>query len=396
MPELSGKTAAVWLEPEQAGLVREIVGELGLRVVGVGSPALGRAAELATDLSPLGRPAAALDDLRQALVGAEGELFILASTGEFGGSEAGHDHVAARAGEDAAALAARRQRGGVRGGAGACVVTFDPLPASLLDVVLPSPHGGATDAERAGVVLGQQSAVEPGGVSGGVAVGVEWAGFVPLFRMGQSMRQAVDVLAHAGSAHTVAVELFSGMGEGGLGARLLDGIDLVTHLLGEPDAVSASYVWPGRGRVVHPLPGDSLHGLRGGMTVNLRYSDGRTASLTCADGSVGGGAWSRRATVVCDGGRVRIGDAGFEWVPAGGSGVDRSVGWADEQAGVRASAVFVEAIARLAGPRAGGNSGWDVPVDWARVLSVAGAALLSARTGEAESPRMILRMARTV
>ena len=68
-----------------------------------------------------------------------------------------------------------------------------------------------------------------------------------------------------GEPHTVAVECFSGVGEGGLGARLLDGAELATHLLGEPDSVEASYVWPGRGRVVHPMPGDSLYGLRGAM-----------------------------------------------------------------------------------------------------------------------------------
>jgi hypothetical protein len=35
------------------------------------------------------------------------------------------------------------------------------------------------------------------------------------------------------------------------------------------------------------------------------------------------------------------------------------------------------------------------PTDYARILSVTGAILLSARTGEVESPETILRMART-
>ncbi|MFN7021101.1 MAG: hypothetical protein ACK4WH_07220 [Phycisphaerales bacterium] len=390
MTTFARKTAAVWLEPDQLGLVADVVRSLELRVVAAGTPSLGRSAELAADLGSSGVRPVVLDDLRQALAGAEADLFLLASTDGFSRGRAltGGESLAGFGADDAAVLVARLGRGGQ-------VVSFDPLPASILDQSAHPADAALTEAERAGVVIGQQSA-PPASPSGGAtdSRGSPWAAFVPLLRTGSSMQSAAEVLALAGEPHTVAVECFSGVGEGGLGARLLDGAELATHLLGEPDSVEASYVWPGRGRVVHPLPGDSLYGLRGAMTVDLRYGDGRAASLVCADASVGAGRWSRRVTIIGERGRVRIGDAGFEFVSADGRAVDRSRGWADEAEGVKASAVFAGAIHRLIDPHAGGVR--DLPVDWARTLSVTGAALLSARTGEPESPQTIRRMASTL
>lgn len=386
MTTFAGRSAAVWLDPDQLGLVADITRSLGLRVVAAGTPSLGRSAELAADLGSHGIRPVVLDDLRQALAGAEADLFILASTDGFSRGRAltGGEPPTGFGADDAAVLVARLSRGGQ-------VVSFDPLPASILDRSTHPADGGMTEAERAGVVIGQQSAL-PASPSGAADTrGSPWAAFVPLFRTGPSMQGAAEVLALAGEPHTVAVECFSGMGEGGLGARLLDGAELATHLLGEPDSVEASYVWPGRGRVVHPLPGDSLFGLRGAMTVDLRFGDGRAASLVCADASVGAGRWSRRVTIISERGRVRIGDAGFEFVSADGRTIDRSMGWADETEGVKAAAVFAGAIRRLIDPHAGGVR--DLPVDWARTLSVTGAALLSARTGEPESPQTIRRMA---
>jgi hypothetical protein len=207
------------------------------------------------------------------------------------------------------------------------------------------------------------------------------------------MRAAGDVLGQVGTVHTMAVEFCCGTGEGTLGARLFDAIELATNVLGEPDVVDAVYVWPGRGRVVHPTPGDSLHGLCGAMTINLRFSDGRGASVVCADGSVGAGRWSRRATMIGERGRLCVGDTGFEFVGADGATIDRSEGVIKRGWMAEAADVFAEAITRVVDPHADGR---DRPTDWARVLSVAGAALLSARTGEPESPATIMRMARTV
>lgn len=376
-----------------------------VRVVGVGSPALGRSAELAAAFGPEAQP---LDDLRRALSSAEADVFVLAATGEFAAGEGrphGHAHpgsdaamearsaaatlapddsALATASDEAVAITARRARGTL-------VISFDPMPSSVLDLetIIPAAAGGATVAEQAGVVLGQ-GAPAATALHTAPARG-EWSIFLPLFRLGPAMRAAQDVLAHAGSIHTIAAEFSAGRGEGTVGARLFDVMDAITSLLGEPDSVDAAYVWPGRGRVVHPVPTDSLAGLRGAMSANVRFSDGRAASFLVADGSVGAGRWSRSLTIIGDGGRLSIRDDRFEFFSADGKSVDRSAGFGPSGLADGAAA-FAEQFVDLLDPHAAGRP--RQPVNHGRVLSAAGAALLSARTGEPESPGTILRMAR--
>lgn len=365
-------TAILWLVPEQLALVRAIVDRARLKVAGVGSPAIGRAAELAAAFN-----AAPLDDLRQALTSAEGQVVLLASLGEFASGP--------RAGEDAHVLAERHARPGNGG-----VISLLPLPASVLD--LESPGEGVPGAEAAGpgVVLGP-------GAGDDRAAGLEsaeLASFVPLMRTSPAMRAAADVLGHLGPVHTMSVEVAAGAAEGDLGARMFDALDLITSLMGEPDAVDATYVWPGRERIVHPVAGDTLRALSGAMTANLRFPDGRGASVMAADASVGAARWARRATILGSGGRITITDAGFEFAPvarAEGSAVDRWTGGLEVDDAAGPAPIFAEQISRLLDPHAAA----DAPVNTLRVLSVAGAALLSARTGEPESPGTIVRMART-
>lgn len=385
------RTAILWLEPDQLNLLQRIVADAGLRVVGVGSPVLGRAAELAAAFDAHALP---LDDLRQALTSVEGDLFLLASIGDFGRTR----HAASASGttahtgiDDCLVLDQRRNRGTL-------IVSFEPLPASILDLAMPAPSGGvglpvgSSDAEQAGVVLGQQSSSPVLPVTSAVA---HWAAFIPLFRLGPSMRAAADVIAHLGPLHTVAAEFVSGAGEGPVGSRVFDAVEAITSLLGEPDSVDASYVWPGRGKVVHPVPDDSLRGLQGAIAASMRYADGRAATLLAADSHVGSGRWSRTLTMIGDGGRLRVHDRGFEFVSADGKIVDRSAELLqahtnDESA---AASLFAHQLNALLDPHTAGRQ--DQPIDYARVLSVAGAALLSARTAEPESPGTILRMART-
>ena len=112
-------------------------------------------------------------------------------------------------------------------------------------------------------------------------------------------------------------------------------------------------------------------------------------------------------TLIGEGGRLRVtddgaggsggagmGTGGFVWLSADGQTVDASRP-ARRKRGQeeRPDEAFVDAaseqVARLLDQRVPAPA----PTDYAAVLAAAGAALLSARTGEAESPRTILRMA---
>lgn len=365
MADLSAKSAAVWLDLNQVELVRAAMQGSGLVLVGAGCTQLGRAAEVAEALGT--RP---LEDLRGALTTSDADVVLLASCGDFGaageGASGTRRGAAGIGADDLAVLADRRARGGV-------ILTMEPMPASALQLSAPALAAG-------------EHAVEAGSAAVAPATGFgsgEWVTVAPLLRRAGVMRTASDVLSHLGQLHTVTAEFFAGPAEGSLGARLFDAIDLVTSLLGDAETVDAMYVWPGRGKIVHPVVGESLRDLAGVITANLRFPDGRAAAIACGDHSVGCGRWSRRVTLIGEAGRVSLTDAGFEFVSADGATVDRS-----EHRAVGLSDLLREQLMAAVDPR----SPAVPPTAWTRVLTTAGATLLSARTGEAESPETILRM----
>lgn len=399
----AARTVVVWLEPEQVDLVRAALDavvlegaapESRLRIVGAGCPRAGRSRELAEALGdPSTAPIMPMDDLRAALLTSDADLFLLAAPGDFGGDRdrpaAGAGAGPERAGADDWAVIEQRKA------AGGAIVTLEPMPASVLQLHTPTLGSGP---EPPAVVLGPGdgapsaagSGIAPGGGAGG-----EWATFAPSFRRGPSMRAAADVIEQVGPIHTVSVEFLAGRAEGSLGARLFDAAETVCGLLGEPESADAAYVWPGRGKVVHPAVSESLRDLSGMMCVNLRFADGRAASIVAGDASVGCGRWSRRACIVGEKGRLVVHDDGFEFIGADGRTFDRSApvlpGASSAEGHGPAGALLADQLRRMlemAPPAV-------PPSDYARVLSVTGAALLSARTGEVESPETILRMART-
>lgn len=388
------KTVVVWLEPDQVDLVRAVLDAVGggaarggLHVVGAGCPQIGRSREVAESLAGPGS-IMPMDDLRAALTTSDADLFILAAPGDFGsGGErfgGGGGGSSGSSVDDWAVIEQRRAAGGA-------MLTLEPMPASVLQLHSPTLGSGP---EQAAIMLGPGDAGASmrgaGGTGGGG--GGEWATFAPSFRRGPAMRAAADVLGQLGAVHTVSVEFLSGRGEGPLGARLFDAAETVCSLLGDAESVDAMYVWPGRGKIVHPTVGESLRGLSGMMTVNIRFADGRAASIVAGDHAVGCGRWSRRACIVGEKGRLIVHDDGFELFGADGRTFDRSapVLPAPESQSL-AGAVLADQLRRLlemAPPVV-------PPTDYARILSVTGAILLSARTGEVESPETILRMART-
>jgi hypothetical protein len=340
---------AAWLDPEQVAFVRAVVDRVGLRIVAGGSSQVGRSGEVAAALGvqPLG-------DLRAALAAVDADVVLLAAPGDFAGGTGGSEA------EDRGVLAACRQRG-VR------VFTLEPMPSSLLQLEVPVLAGGP------------DSPLPSAG---------DWATFAPSARLSRAVREAADVIVQLGALRTVAFAGWSGVGEGSLGARVFDGVDAVSWLLGEPESVSASFAFPGRGTPVHAVPGQSLRGLDGDLTANLRYADGRAGAVLASSRA---GRWGRTLTLLGEGGRLRITDDGFEWIGPDGKTIDSArvpgVGLDDP------AALAVEAVAdqmsRALDPRVPAPA----PTDYVQTLAIAGAVLLSARTGEAESPATLRRMA---
>lgn len=339
------KRIAAWLMPEQIPMIQRIAAAVEVTVTSAGSPMRGQSAAVANAFD-----AVAVDDLRSMLVSADVDLILLASAGTFG--------IGSR-GDDAEAVQAANVRG-------VEVATFEPVPPTALELA----SGGWMQARGGGLP-------------------VEMLRFVPLMRLSRPFREATEVLESFGECRLLSLESWCRPHESSLGALLYSAMDLILSLMGEPETADATYVWPAQASGMHMLPGESLAELRGALSANLRFGDGRAASLVVSDQ---GGRWNRYATLLGPRGRLRVFDDGFEWLSMTGEKIDQSRATTGVRGGPPADHVVTaaaDALSRLLDP-ASPDPG---PTNHAAVLGMAQAALLSARTGQSESPATIRRMA---
>lgn len=287
-----------------------------------------------------------LDDLRVALTEGDAEAVLIAAAGDFGRSDPA---------SDAPALLAARARG-------VKVFTLEPFPVSAIDLA----SRGWLD------------------VSGGVRP-ADVARVVPLARHTRAFRDADEVRATLGEVRSVSIEALAGVEHGSLGARLVAALDTVLLLLGEPDTIDAAYCSPLKTAGLHALPGETLAGLHGDMALSLRFSGGRAASILASDHA---GTWGFRCNVLGSGGRLHLHDSGFELFGVDGARLDESRAKKGKGTPSVVSELIAEGIVRGLDPHFPDLG----PPDWVSILSMAQAALLSARTGQGESPAMFRGM----
>lgn len=344
-------TVVVWLETHQAALAREVAAAAEFTIVGAGSPSRGQSGAVAAELK-----CKLVDDLRATLAsgsvggGADRDVDMvwILSPGEFGLDQSGND---------VRAILQARARG-VR------IASLEPIPPTALDLA------GSGWAEAQGTPR-PADAIR----------------FCPLARFARPYREAAEVLREIGNVRAAAIESWCAPHEGSLGAGLFSAMELLHSVFGEPESIDAAYVGPKHIPGVHPLPGETLRDLHGDLTANLRFSTGRAAALAVSNQA---GRWNRTTTLIGDGGRLRVYDDGFEWIGPDGKKMDEM---RTKARGTKAAGHAVEALAdalsRLsdqAVPDAG-------PSDLGAVLAMGQAALLSARTGQPESPATVRRMA---
>lgn len=330
------KRVICWLDTAQAPLVREVAAAANIKIVGAGSPTRAQSGAVATELST--EP---VDDLRVALTDAHADAVFIAALGDFGRSDAA---------SDAPALLAARARG-------VEVISLEPFPVSAIDL-----------ATRGWLDIGQ--GIRP----------ADATRLVPLPRNARSFRDATEVLAILGEVRSVAIEALGSVVHGSLAARLIAALDTVALLMGEPESIDAVYCSPAKTPGLHALPGETLANLHGDMAISLRFSGGRAATILASDHA---GAWSFTCTAIGTGGRLRLHDHGFDLFAHDGARVDEAVHRRPSKAAPSlAAAAIADAISRTLDPQIP-DAG---PMDWAGVLSMAQAALLSSRTGQGESP----------
>lgn len=358
-----------WCEPMQVEFVRAIASAADLAVVGAGSPSRGQTTTVAGMLG-----CEAVDDLRQSLAEPRADALLILSPPEL----------------DLARIPPTSMK----------IATIEPIPDSAL-----APVAGD----------------RPASSSVAAATPVH---FMPLVRFDKPLRSAPEMLGSFGAVGVVVHESLGMPGEGTLGARLFSAMDMVHFLLGEPDTIDAAYA-PAPSRSSVPGgdgPGDTLGGLHGTVTANLRFSGRRTAAVVASNQA---GRWNNTTTIIGDGGRIRLFDDGFEWIDPGGRKLDemrarrsaaRSAGTSSTSspprrpAGRRSSRIGDTSLSHAAEISAGFSPACVVvlaesirrllddtlfpepPADVTAALAMGQAALLSCRTGQPESPATIRRM----
>jgi len=321
---------ALWAHPSQVDLAQEALREAKRSCTLVGTPRQ-------TDAPALGR---ALDcphaeSFRDLLRSSAPCVLALAPPPRADGEIHG------------AALHEMRERG-------ARLLTLEPFPSSVRDAV------AVMHAELGATVLP-----------------------APLLRRSPGGRAALDALETFGPVRVVAVSGLCAAGQGTLASRLVDAMDWILSVLGEPETIDACAHGPRSAAGLMLAPGDSLATLTGDMTAHLRFSTGASATMTLSDRS---GRWFRGATLHGDAGVLRVVDRGLEWLDERGGTTDRTGADAEESS---AACALAQALREAMDEHAKR----DRPFDFLRTLAMAEAAVLSARTGQAESPATVLRMA---
>jgi len=206
--------------------------------------------------------------------------------------------------------------------------------------------------------------------------------FVPQFRATAVFADIVDAIADLGPVRSLAFAARATPADGSLAARLLDAMHVVHALLGPPETIDAAHV------PADPLtpPGatpQALRSLQGDLGANLRFSGRRAATIAISNNA---GPWFRGLTILCERGTIRATEHGLQRFTPDGAVIDTSPprGPAPDAAlHALASAIDRALDHRIPAPP---------PPDLPSVLAMCHAALLSARTSQAEPPATLLRI----
>ncbi|MCC5824320.1 MAG: hypothetical protein LAT64_13850 [Phycisphaerales bacterium] len=333
--------AACWLAPEQAEAIARVLSGAGIQPAFAGSPEPTHTGQVARALG-----CEACDDLRSAMTSLEVDLVFIASAGEFG-----HRDVD----QDLTALQLAKQRA-------VPVATIDPIPAAAMEL------GGTRWIE----------ALHNGTLAELIRV-------VPRTRRTGALDELHATLETFGVPRSCSARMTGPATLGSLGARLFDAMDMIRTLMGVPETIDACTVSPAKGRALHQVPGESLRGLAGDMTVHLRFADGRAAVVHLSDQSPTGGFDLR---ILGTEGLISLTPDRLAWQHPTGQLDETAIETEGDDPNEAAMTRQLSNLCAGVGPS-------HAPIDYPAVLAMAHAALLSCRTGQGEAPDTIRRLMRT-
>jgi hypothetical protein len=346
-PQTALTDCLVWLAPQQVGAARAIVAAANLRCVVAGTSVKGRADAVASEFG-----CASATDVRAALAACQSPLALILDCGDFG-SRLGD--------EDARAILSASARG-------VKIASLVPLPTSVQVLAQ-----GSWKSARQMVDSGACERVHVLGIPRALA----------------RVRDAMNAIEADGEPRHVGVRLWSGAHERDASGLLVGGLDFVHELLGECESIDCVYASGEQAIGLHALPGETLEQLRGDCSCVLRFTNGASASV---DVSSCAGAAGLEITLLGTFGRLHVrqdGHAGeIVWLSSSGDVIEVPQPRLPRDAKHSFASQIAEEITTLLQDEARGLPSLDV----AALLPIAQAALLSARTGQPESPSLFSRV----
>ncbi len=324
----------IWTDAARAQLVQQIVGDLDppAQVVAVGGP---RDAPIESWAEQLGCPCS--DDLRQLLVEHPAPWVLVAGRG----LDSSDVHEALQS--------------------GAVVLSLDPI--DQIRVARSKSPGRAKAA-------GEQGRIE----------------LVPGFDRCFGWRRAADPMQVLGSPRLIDFQSHGGPASAGLYARLYDAWRTLCFFVAPPESVDASLVLPAS---VHTELPEDPHAMAGHMSVHARFGpggDGCCATINLSDHAA---VNQRRLSVIADEGHLTVCQTGYELFDSQGRSIDQD----DVQhADVSYPRLIGEHWQRLIEQSDGLARG--PACSRSDLISCCLACLLSARTGQPESPARMLEVHR--
>ena len=336
-----GRTSAmIWANPGQVRMLSGVLSDAGIQVVGAGCPVSAQSGAVAQ-----GFGCEVQDDLRHMLSSERPDLVLLADPGGFG-----HREVEL----DLAALQRAHEQG-------VTVASLEPIPAEATEI----------SGSRWGEALHSGSFGE-------------YVRVVPMARRGRLIDELMATLETFGVVRSLSISITAPGVYGSLGARMFEAMDLVRTLVGVPGMIDASYQGEASANGLHQLPGESMRDLHGVLAGHLRMGDGRGVLLQVSDRV---GRSGLMMNLLGDEGEIRVLDEGFVRFDGGGEQIDSFVMEVDAKAdpsSVRLTEQLIQLCSGVGPVRS--------PVDHVSVLAMGHAALLSARTGQGETPETIRRL----
>lgn len=356
MTNPSPHDAIIWTGVEQAAQVEATLQLMGpaVRPVAIGGP---RVAEIDRLARAWGCPHE--DDFRQLLRDRPAPFALLASMN-------GVDH------EDLVALLSQ----------GATVLSTEPIAADFDHLIEPDPH-----LNKPSLPLSSGKTADPDGVttqSATVSAPIKTGGvvWVPAMERSLGWQRAAEATQEVGSIQLLSFSSLGRPGDCSLFARLYDGWRLAVELIGLPEEIDASLTGP-----LREVP-ENPRGLTGHVGIHARMGNGRTAVIQVSDRAARLG---RELSLIGDRGHLKISDHGYDLFDSTGQRLD------GHRPTRQKNSRYAELIALhwkhlIDNPPTPSTAPKPPATPEAHILACCLACLLSARTGDPESPRKLLQL----